>query len=64
MFVAAPLDPNPLTEIDKKINELRLKYRTFMVENDVEWVCILLFFKACECIDSYAKLFANNFFFF
>jgi hypothetical protein len=38
-FFAAPLDPNPVTEIDMMINELRLKYRTYMVEVDVEYVC-------------------------
>jgi len=37
-FLAAPLDPNPVTEMDRRINELRLKYRTYMVEMDVEYV--------------------------
>jgi len=38
-FFAAPLDPNPMTEMDRRIIELRLKYRTYMVEIDIEYVC-------------------------
>ncbi|AET02588.1 hypothetical protein MTR_8g043700 [Medicago truncatula] len=38
-MLIAPLDPNPVTEMDRRINELRLKYRTYMVEVDVEYVC-------------------------
>jgi len=35
---SAPLDPNPTTDMERRINELRLKYRTYMVEIDVEYV--------------------------
>lgn len=36
--VPAHLDPNPVSEIDKIVNELRIKYRTYVVEFNVEHV--------------------------
>jgi hypothetical protein len=36
--VPAPLDPNPTSEIDKIVNELRIKYRTYVVKFNVEHV--------------------------
>jgi hypothetical protein len=38
LFVSVPLDPNPRTEIDRIVNELRIKYRTYVVEFNVEYV--------------------------
>jgi hypothetical protein len=34
----APLDPNPVSEIDKIVNELHIKYRTYVVEFKVKHV--------------------------
>jgi hypothetical protein len=36
--LSAPLDPNPVSEIDKIVNELRIKYSTYVVEFNVEHV--------------------------
>lgn len=38
---AAPLDPNPVGEFDTMVNELRRKYRTYVVEFDIEHVSYL-----------------------
>lgn len=40
--LTAPLDPNPATEMDRIINELRLKYRAYLVELDVEYGAVML----------------------
>jgi hypothetical protein len=44
---AAQLYPNPTTDVEIRINDLRLKYRTYMVEMDIDYVgclfiCLLL----------------------
>jgi len=41
-FVSAPLDPNPTTDVDKLVNELRLQYRTVCCEFHVNEVLIYL----------------------
>jgi hypothetical protein len=46
---AAPLYANPTTDMEIRVNDLRLKYRTYMVEMDVDYVsclfvCSLLIF--------------------
>ena len=43
IFVLASLDPNPISEIDKIINELCAKYKTYVLELDVEYVSFVLF---------------------
>lgn len=32
------LNPNPTTELEKIVNDLRIKYRTYAVDLDVEYV--------------------------
>jgi uncharacterized membrane protein (DUF485 family) len=41
LFIAGPLDSNPVGEMDRIINKLRLKYRTYVVGLDVEYVSCL-----------------------
>ena len=41
--VLASLDPNRISEIDKIINELCAKYKTYVLELDVEYVSFVLF---------------------
>jgi hypothetical protein len=36
VFVVAPLDPNLVSEMDMVVNNLRVKYRTCLIEIDVE----------------------------
>jgi len=40
---SAPLDPNPTTDLDKIVHELRLQYRTICCEFHVNEVVIWLF---------------------
>jgi len=35
---ADPMIPNPTNDMDRRINKLRLKYRTYMIEHDVDCV--------------------------
>lgn len=42
MFCAAPLIPTPTNAMERKINKLRVKYRIYMVEMDVEYVSLKL----------------------
>ena len=37
------LNPNPTTELEKIVNDLRIKYRTYVVDLDVEYVSIEVF---------------------
>lgn len=39
---AEPLDPNHVDEFSKIVNDLRQKYRTYVVGFDVEHVSLLL----------------------
>lgn len=41
IFVAAPLDPNPVSELDRIVNDLRKKYRTYVVPYSGEHVWLL-----------------------
>jgi hypothetical protein len=57
--VLAPLDPNPISKIDKIVNKLRVRYMTYVVELDVEYVFTNLLFsklssliRLCYFIDS------------
>jgi len=36
--LAAPIIHNPTNDMDRRINKLRLKYRTYMIEHDVDCV--------------------------
>jgi len=41
VFFKAPLNPNPQAEMDRMINELRLQYRIYVIELDVEYMSFL-----------------------
>ncbi|RHN65741.1 hypothetical protein MtrunA17_Chr3g0083241 [Medicago truncatula] len=41
-MLIAPLIPTPTNAMERKINKLRVKYRIYMVEMDVEYVSLKL----------------------
>lgn len=46
-FLMPPLDPNPITDLDKFVNRLRVQYRTLQLEfrvTDVSARLVILFF--------------------
>jgi hypothetical protein len=54
------LNPNPVGEFEIRINELRLKYRTYLVEFDVQYVSNIsepLYFRVSVCYDYYFLIF-------
>ncbi|KEH16123.1 hypothetical protein MtrunA17_Chr5g0421721 [Medicago truncatula] len=60
----APLDPNPISEIDKIVNDLGLQYKTFFVEFHAHEGALMLpkIFSSDfgEQIGSFARLFDPN----
>jgi hypothetical protein len=40
--VAAPLNPNPVGQMERILNELRVKYRTYLVPFDREQVSLFV----------------------
>ncbi|AES82103.1 hypothetical protein MTR_7g108360 [Medicago truncatula] len=41
-MLIAPLHPNPTNDMERRINELCLKYHTYMVEMDVDYGAVML----------------------
>ena len=43
-YVLAPLDPHPVAELDKVVNKLRIKYRTYYMEFDAHHVRVYVLY--------------------
>jgi len=47
LYVIGPLNPNPGDDLEKTVNDLRVKHRTYIIKFDVDHVGLLNWFKFC-----------------